>query len=149
MVICTFQHPIWRFQAPNSYDKTLIWYQNGHHLNQWGRRPHSSYALMGGNMLTERHRPDGKVHAANMGPTWVLSAPDGPHVSPMNLAIWVGPVYKVCLFCYKHSHYKDKAVVRISISVRQVLYIEKTPCFGDQDKIINILQTTFSRASSW
>ena len=22
-----------------------------------------------------------------MGPTWVLSAPDGPHVSPMNLAI--------------------------------------------------------------
>ena len=25
-----------------------------------------------------------------MGPTWVLSAPDGPHVGPMNLAIWVG-----------------------------------------------------------
>ena len=23
-----------------------------------------------------------------MGPTWVLSAPDGPHVGPMNLAIW-------------------------------------------------------------
>ena len=32
--------------------------------------------------------PDSKVHGANMGPTWVLSAPDGPHVSPMNLAIW-------------------------------------------------------------
>ena len=28
-----------------------------------------------------------KVHAASMGPTWVLSAPDGPHVGPMNLAI--------------------------------------------------------------
>ena len=28
-----------------------------------------------------------KVHGANMGPTWVLSAPDGPHVGPMNLAI--------------------------------------------------------------
>ena len=25
-----------------------------------------------------------------MGPTWVLSAPGGPHVGPMNLAIWVG-----------------------------------------------------------
>ena len=25
-----------------------------------------------------------------MGPTWVLSAPDGPHVGPMNLAIRVG-----------------------------------------------------------
>ena len=30
---------------------------------------------------------DNKVHGANMGPTWVLSAPDGPHVCPMNLAI--------------------------------------------------------------
>ena len=32
--------------------------------------------------------PDSKVHGANMGPTWVLSAPDGPHVGPMNFAIW-------------------------------------------------------------
>ena len=31
--------------------------------------------------------PDSKVHEANMEPTWVLSAPDGPHVGPMNLAI--------------------------------------------------------------
>ena len=31
--------------------------------------------------------PDNKVHGANVGPTWVLSAPDGPHVGPMNLAI--------------------------------------------------------------
>ena len=33
--------------------------------------------------------PDSKVHGTNLGPTWVLSAPDGPHVGPMNLAIWV------------------------------------------------------------
>ena len=31
--------------------------------------------------------PDSKVHGANMGPPWVLSAPEGPHVGPMNLAI--------------------------------------------------------------
>ena len=31
--------------------------------------------------------PDNKAHGANMGPAWVLSAPDGPHVSPMNRAI--------------------------------------------------------------
>ena len=31
--------------------------------------------------------PDSKVHGANMGPTWVLSAPDGPHVDPMYLVI--------------------------------------------------------------
>ena len=32
---------------------------------------------------------DSKVHRANMGPTWALSSPSGPHVGPMNLAIWV------------------------------------------------------------
>ena len=31
--------------------------------------------------------PANKVHGANMGPTRVLSAPDGPHVGPINLAI--------------------------------------------------------------
>ena len=36
---------------------------------------------------SKNHVPDSKVHGANMGPTWVLSAPDGPHVGPMNLAI--------------------------------------------------------------
>ena len=31
--------------------------------------------------------PDNKVHGANMGPTWVLSVPGGPHNGPINLAI--------------------------------------------------------------
>ena len=31
---------------------------------------------------------DSKVHGANMGPKWVLSASDGPHVGPMNFAVW-------------------------------------------------------------
>ena len=31
--------------------------------------------------------PDSEVHESSMGPTWVLSAPDGPHVGPINLAI--------------------------------------------------------------
>ena len=31
--------------------------------------------------------PDSKVHGANMGPTWVLAAPGGPHFGPMILAI--------------------------------------------------------------
>ena len=31
--------------------------------------------------------PDSKVHGANTGPNWVLSAPNWPHVGPMNLAI--------------------------------------------------------------
>ena len=32
---------------------------------------------------------DTKVHGANMGPSWVLSAPDGPHFGPINFAIRV------------------------------------------------------------
>ena len=38
-------------------------------------------------ITTKRDNPDSKVHGANMGPTWVLSAPDGPYVGPMNLAL--------------------------------------------------------------
>ena len=32
---------------------------------------------------------DSKVHGANMGPIWGRKDPGGPHVGPMNLAIWV------------------------------------------------------------
>ena len=32
----------------------------------------------------QNSEPDNKVHGASM----VLSAPDGPHVGPMNFAIW-------------------------------------------------------------
>ena len=44
-------------------------------------------------MINEQNRstsPDSKIHVANMGPTWVLAAPDGPHVGLMNLAIREG-----------------------------------------------------------
>ena len=40
-------------------------------------------------VITFLKYPGSKVHGANMEPTWVLSAPDGPHVGPMNLAIRV------------------------------------------------------------
>ena len=40
--------------------------------------------------------PDSKVHGANMGPTWVLSVPDGPHVAPMNLTIRVN-IINICI----------------------------------------------------
>ena len=32
--------------------------------------------------------PDNKVHGANIGPIWDRQDPDGPHVGPMNFAIW-------------------------------------------------------------
>ena len=36
---------------------------------------------------TSASAPDNKIHDAIMGPTWALSAPYGPHVGPINLAI--------------------------------------------------------------
>ena len=32
--------------------------------------------------------PDSKIHGANMGPIWGRQDSGGPHVGPMNLAIW-------------------------------------------------------------
>ena len=34
------------------------------------------------------HAPDSKVHGANMGPIWVRQDLGGPHVGPMNFALW-------------------------------------------------------------
>ena len=33
--------------------------------------------------------PASKVHGANTGPIWGRQDPGGPHVDPMNFAIWV------------------------------------------------------------
>ena len=33
--------------------------------------------------------PDSKVHGANIGPIWGPQDPSGPHIGPMNFAIWV------------------------------------------------------------
>ena len=39
-------------------------------------------------VMSERY-PDSKVHGANMGPIWGRQDPGGPHVGPINFAIWV------------------------------------------------------------
>ena len=48
--------------------------------------------------------PNSKVHGPNMGPTWVLSAPDGSHVGPMNFAPRGILVLRgLCNNCREHS----------------------------------------------
>ena len=57
--------------------------------------------------------PDSKFHGASMGPIWGQQDPGGPHVGPMNFAIWVAvsllnvnmPSYQ-----YRDSHHIDKLV---------------------------------------
>ena len=53
--------------------------------------------------------PDSKIHGANMGPTWVLSAPDGSHVGHTNLAI------RECM-------YYNRLEIRVIFSCRILCY---------------------------
>ena len=57
-----------------------------------------------------------------MGPTWVLSAPDGPHVGPMNFAIRVYIV--IVNLCHSHQphnpghvHPYDHAIANVVVIV--------------------------------
>ena len=41
-----------------------------------------------GSRFSSQTVPGSKVHGANMGPIWGRQDPGGPHVGPMNFAIW-------------------------------------------------------------
>ena len=66
--------------------------------------------------------PDSKVHGANMGPTWVLSAPGGPHVGPMNLAvrllyeceIWSWVLHLLLPCCMQYPAMLDCVILRLA-----------------------------------
>ena len=61
------------------------------------------------NLNSDNKYPDSKVHGANPGPnpgpTRVLSAAGGTHISPMDLAIWV---YISLLFANDNNDKKKK-----------------------------------------
>ena len=50
--------------------------------------------------LLSRNVPDSKVHGANMRPIWGRQDPGGPHVGPMNFAIWGSSVSATHLKVY-------------------------------------------------
>ena len=56
------------------------------------QEPHISYSRVGYGVQ------DSKLHGVSMGPTWVPSAPDGPHVGPMNFAIRGVPIVRILHF---------------------------------------------------
>ena len=54
----------------------------------WNLQLNRSFRCIGSIVILYHHSktiPDNKVHGANMGPTWVLSAQYGPHVAPWTL----------------------------------------------------------------
>ena len=63
-------------------------------------------------LCTERVKgsQNSKVHGDNMGPTWVLSAPYGPHVDHMNLAL------REAIHWDPHPHMIAKAALESDIS---------------------------------
>ena len=49
--------------------------------------------------VTSTRLPNSKVHGANMGPIWGRQDLVGPHVSPMNFAIWAAYLLLWALQC--------------------------------------------------
>ena len=66
----------------------------------WRTNVHHCKSLM---QISRENYPDSKVHGADMGPTWVLSAPDGPHIGP-NEPCYRGSYY--CIACEYQSVYR-------------------------------------------
>ena len=81
----TGQTAYWRYMY------NFMWINYISAKNAGGPMFSDSYSWSVGNSLYQTCQisivPDSKVHGANMGPTWVLSAPDGPNDGPKNLAI--------------------------------------------------------------
>ena len=50
--------------------------------------PNTSCKLKANGYSVSYGSPDSKVHGSNMGPIWGRQDPVGPHIGPMNLAIW-------------------------------------------------------------
>ena len=77
--------------------------------------------------------PNSKVHGTNMGPTWVLSASDGPHVGPMNLAIRVydyltsiGLLYE-SQYGFRRYHSTEIAALEFMDRIRNEMDGKKVP----------------------
>ena len=57
-------------------------------MTEHERKPVQLPAYQQGLALLTLKGPYNKVHGANMGPIWGRQDPGGPHVGPMNFAIW-------------------------------------------------------------
>ena len=66
--------------------------------------------------------PDRKVHEANMGPIWGRQDPGGPHVGPMNFAIWVA-LGKTSLRT-DHLSFKHHTILAFSFSEKKNTYMK-------------------------
>ena len=80
---------IW-FSTPWGYFRALpTSYTNAHYTRKMLPTIHqSNRTVYSTRRFLAEMAPDSKVHGANMGPIRGRQEPGGPHVGPMNLAIW-------------------------------------------------------------
>ena len=88
--------------------------------------------------------PDSKVHGANMGPTWVLSAPDGPHV-PCYLGYYIRGLHHNVT-----QPYIDGLVQNCSISIASALEIQQSCTKPSIWRLLWVLRrSTIVRSLKW
>ena len=79
--------------------------------------------------------PDSKYHGANIRPNWVLSAPDRPHVGPMNLAIRVSTTIWYNNICYitwcRKNNSKVSQMIEIHVMTRKTIARDESMKFAD------------------
>ena len=91
--------------------------------------------------------PDSKVHGANMGAIWGRQDPGGPHVGPMNIAIWGGRYEcQGGIFQLPLIHYNDVIMSIVASQITGVSIVCSTVVSGaDQRKH----QSSTSLAFMW
>ena len=62
--------------------------------------------------------PDSKVHGASMGPIWGRQDPGGPHVGPMNFAIWDVTLLKCCSIFGQNKLRESISVIMIDSNIQ-------------------------------
>ena len=72
----------------NTFQFCII-FQQVYATGSWGYSLFWEIRIVGWCPITiECKDPDSKVRGANMGPIWGRQDPCGPHVGPMNFAVW-------------------------------------------------------------
>ena len=78
------------FSKHNLICLTQLWSSTNQDIYSWYTKDKNIYKIQ----TVSKYRavtssiPDSKVHGPNMGPIWGRQDPGGPHVGPMNFAIW-------------------------------------------------------------
>ena len=99
---------------------------------------------------------DSKVHGANTGSIWVLSAPDGPHVGPINFVIGVRPqgqyILKITIELYTWPHVHTmypKYCVCCSFGIMILVFNTLKPRQNGRHFADDILKCIFFNKNVW